>query len=222
MFGNFGNENSFHSFAAQMKLTSTEDRILNGARELFFKQGIRSITMDDIAEHLAISKKTIYTHYKDKDLIVKSMFHILIEQENERMHQIRKASENPIDEIMRLLEHLGSFISQFNPAVFYDLQKFYPLVWAEFRVFREKEVMGFVEDNLRKGVKLELYRKEIKIKIIARLRIEMIYLGFDTDVFPINQYNHAQVQVALLDHFLHGIVTLKGNKMISKYTLNTK
>ncbi|MBK7429713.1 MAG: TetR/AcrR family transcriptional regulator [Bacteroidetes bacterium] len=222
MFGNFGNENSFHSFAAQMKLTSTEDRILNGARELFFKQGIRSITMDDIAEHLAISKKTIYTHYKDKDLIVKSMFHILIEQEHERMHQIRKISENPIDEIMRLMEHLGSFISQFNPAVFYDLQKFYPLVWAEFRVFREKEVMGFVEDNLRKGVKLELYRKEIKIKIIARLRIEMIYLGFDTDVFPINQYNHAQVQVALLDHFLHGIVTLKGNKMISKYTLNTK
>ncbi|HQW22846.1 MAG TPA: TetR/AcrR family transcriptional regulator [Bacteroidia bacterium] len=205
-----------------MKLTSTEDRILNGARELFFKQGIRSITMDDIAEHLAISKKTIYTHYKDKDLIVKSMFHILIEQEHERMHQIRKISENPIDEIMRLMEHLGSFISQFNPAVFYDLQKFYPLVWAEFRVFREKEVMGFVEDNLRKGVKLELYRKEIKIKIIARLRIEMIYLGFDTDVFPINQYNHAQVQVALLDHFLHGIVTLKGNKMISKYTLNTK
>ncbi|MBK6987017.1 MAG: TetR/AcrR family transcriptional regulator [Bacteroidetes bacterium] len=222
MSGNFGNENSFHSFAAQMKLTSTEDRILNGARELFFKQGIRSITMDDIAEHLAISKKTIYTHYKDKDLIVKSMFHILIEQEHERMHQIRKISENPIDEIMRLMEHLGSFISQFNPAVFYDLQKFYPLVWAEFRVFREKEVMGFVEDNLRKGVKLELYRKEIKIKIIARLRIEMIYLGFDTDVFPINQYNHAQVQVALLDHFLHGIVTLKGNKMISKYTLNTK
>jgi AcrR family transcriptional regulator len=222
LFGNFGNENSFHSFAAQMKLTSTEDRILNGARELFFKQGIRSITMDDIAEHLAISKKTIYTHYKDKDLIVKSMFHILIEQEHERMHQIRKISENPIDEIMRLMEHLGSFISQFNPAVFYDLQKFYPLVWAEFRVFREKEVMGFVEDNLRKGVKLELYRKEIKIKIIARLRIEMIYLGFDTDVFPINQYNHAQVQVALLDHFLHGIVTLKGNKMISKYTLNTK
>lgn len=205
-----------------MKLTSTEDRILNGARELFFKQGIRSITMDDIAEHLAISKKTIYTHYKDKDLIVKSMFHILIEQEHERMHQIRKISENPIDEIMRLMEHLGSFISQFNPAVFYDLQKFYPLVWAEFRVFREKEVMGFVEDNLRKGVKLELYRKEIKIKIIARLRIEMIYLGFDTDVFPINQYNHAEVQVALLDHFLHGIVTLKGNKMISKYTLNTK
>jgi len=222
LFGNFGNENSFHSFAAQMKLTSTEDRILNGARELFFKQGIRSITMDDIAEHLAISKKTIYTHYKDKDLIVKSMFHILIEQEHERMHQIRKISENPIDEIMRLMEHLGSFISQFNPAVFYDLQKFYPLVWAEFRVFREKEVMGFVEDNLRKGVKLELYRKEIKIKIIARLRIEMINLAFDTDVFPINQYNHAQVQVALLDHFLHGIVTLKGNKMISKYTLNTK
>ncbi len=205
-----------------MKLTSTEDRILNGARELFFKQGIRTITMDDIAEHLAISKKTIYTHYKDKDLIVKSMFHILIEQENERMHQIRKASENPIDEIMRLMEHLGSFISQFNPAVFYDLQKFYPLVWAEFRVFREKEVMSFVEENLRKGIKLELYRKEIKVKIIARLRIEMINLGFDTDVFPINQYNHAEVQVALLDHFLHGIVTLKGNKMISKYTLNTK
>ncbi len=205
-----------------MKLTSTEDRILNGARELFFKQGIRTITMDDIAEHLAISKKTIYTHYKDKDLIVKSMFHILIEQENERMHQIRKASENPIDEIMRLMEHLGSFISQFNPAVFYDLQKFYPLVWAEFRVFREKEVMSFVEENLRKGIKLELYRKEIKVKIIARLRIEMINLGFDTDVFPINQYNHEEVQVALLDHFLHGIVTLKGNKMISKYTLNTK
>ncbi len=205
-----------------MKLTSTEDRILNGARELFFKQGIRTITMDDIAEHLAISKKTIYTHYKDKDLIVKSMIHILLEQELERMHQIRKASENPIDEIMRLIEHLGTFISQFNPAVFYDLQKFYPAVWSDFTIFREKEVMGFVEDNLRKGIKLELYRKEIKVKIIARLRIEMINFGFNTEVFPANQYNHAEVQVAMLDHFLHGIVTLKGNKMISKYLINSK
>lgn len=220
MPGNFGHENSFHSFAAQMKLTSTEDRILNGARELFFKQGIRTITMDDIAGHLAISKKTIYTHYKDKDLIVKSMFQILLHQQMQNMNHIKKMSADPIDEILKLMEHLGSFISQFNPAVFYDLQKYYPLVWAEFRVFREKELIGFVEDNLKRGIKLELYRKEIKVKIIARLRIEMVNLGFNTDVFPINQFNHAEVHVAMLEHYLHGIVTLKGNKMIAKY-LNT-
>ena len=79
-----------------MKLTSTEDRILNGARELFFKQGIRTITMDDIAEHLAISKKTIYTHYKDKDLIVKSMFQIVLQNQLQNMNQIKKSNASDL------------------------------------------------------------------------------------------------------------------------------
>jgi len=205
-----------------MRISSTEDRILNGARELFFKQGIRTVTMDDIAEHLAISKKTIYTHYKDKDLIVRSVFNNLHEDQNKQILHIRKISENPIDELMKLMDYLGSFISQFNPAVFHDLQKNYPFVYSEFKINREKELISYIEENLRRGVKLELYRKEIKIKILSRLRIEMIHLGFNTDIFPSGQFNYAEVQVAMLDHFLHGIVTLKGNKMITKYINGTK
>lgn len=205
-----------------MKLTSTEERILNGARELFFKQGIRTITMDDIAEHLAISKKTIYAHYKDKDLIVKSMFHAVIEQQTQEMLSIKKISENPVDEILQAMAHIGGFLSQFNPAVFYDLQKYYPQVWSEFKVFREKDLIGFVEDNLRKGIKLELYRKELKVKIIARLRVEEVELGFNLEAYPMNHFNHAEVHVTLLEHFLYGIVTLKGNKMITKYLSNSK
>lgn len=204
-----------------MKAFSPEDRILNGTRELFFKRGIKSITMDDIAVHLAISKKTIYSHFKDKDLIVRSLFRNILEQQLKKMHEIQKISENPIDEIMQLMGHVGEFISQFNPVVFFDLQKYYPSVWEEFRVYRETELIKFVEENLKKGIKLELYRKEIKIKIVARIRIEMVNLGFNTEVFPINQFNPAEVQVAMLEHYLHGIVTLKGNKMITKYVNNS-
>lgn len=220
LYGNFGNENSFRSFAAQMELSSIELKIINGARDLFYKHGIRTITMDDIAKHLAVSKKTIYAHFKDKHYLVKQMLLDELHQQVESMKSIRSLSEDPIDEIFKIMNHVSTFLRKFNPVVFYDLQKFHLDAWQEMQNFQDKMMIGFVEENLKKGMKLGLYRKELNVKIIARLRMEEVNLGFNTTHFPVSSFSPAEVQIALFEHFLHGIVTLKGHQLIDKYKIN--
>ena len=77
--------------------------------------------------------------------------------------------------------------------------------------------MRMVEDNLRKGISQGLYRRDINIPVIARLRIEEVEMGMNPEMFPSQQFRLADVQIALFDHFLHGITTLKGHRLINKY-----
>ena len=201
----------------KMKNSKIEDRILTETGAMFFRYGIRAITMDDIASKLGISKKTIYQFYNDKGALVKSFTDAELKTQQKEMEEIKYRTKDAIDEILNLMAHLESFFNRVNPAVFYDLQKYHPASWNAFKLFKEKCIIGFVEDNLKRGIIHELYRKELKIKILARLRIEEVELGFNPVVFPPDKFSITDVQLALIDHFLHGIVTIKGYKMIEKY-----
>lgn len=193
------------------------ERILEAASELFFRHGIKSITMDTIASHLGMSKRTIYDSYEDKHAIVKALIkHELLSQEK-ILEDIHRQSTNSIDELMGAMSCVRNIFEKINPTVFYDLQKFHPDAWKEFRVFKEQKIQSFIEENLKRGIRQELYRKDLNIKILAKFRIEQIEMGFNHTIFPHNKFNMTEVQLVLLDHFLHGITTLKGHKMINKY-----
>ena len=200
-----------------MKNSIIQERILTETGALFFRHGVKSITMDNIASKLGISKKTIYQYYKDKGELVKSFTDAELKIQQKDMEAIQLRSKDAIDEMLNLMAHLESFFKRVNPAVFYDLQKYHPLSWNVFKLFKERCIIGFVEDNLKRGVQHELYRKELRIKILARLRIEEVELGFNPVVFTPEKFSIADVQLALIDHFLHGIVTIKGFKLIEKY-----
>ena len=202
---------------SQMKSTTIEDRILKETGALFFRHGIRTITMDDIASKLGISKKTIYRFYGDKGTLVKSFTDAELNIQQKEMEKIQQSSRDSIDEMLKLMTHLENFFNRANPAVFYDLQKYHPQSWNAFKLFKEKYVIGFVEDNLKRGIQHELYRKNLKIKILARLRIEELEMGFQPAVFPPDTFRIAEVQLALIDHFVHGIITIKGFRLIEKY-----
>ena len=197
--------------------SSTKSRILQAANELFFRQGIKRITMDDIAGHLGMSKKTIYRSFRDKNELVTALTVQELETQALEMSEIRKSSENSVDEIVQVMGCVSRTFGRTHPSLFYDLQKYHGGAWDNFRIFKEKELTGFIEENLRRGIRFELYRKNLKIKILARLRIEEIEMGFNPAIFPPGKFPITEVQLEMLDHFLHGIVTLKGFKLIDKY-----
>jgi len=194
-----------------------EERILEAAGELFFRHGIKSITMDEIASHLGMSKRTIYDSYDDKDALVDALTNLELSGQEKELQEIRKHAENSIDEIMRAMGCIKRTFGKINQAVFYDLQKFHPAAWKHFREFKEQKMQVFIEENLRRGIRQELYRKDLKIKILAKFRIEEVEMGFNSMIFPSSKFDLTEVQLVLLDHFLHGIVTLKGHKLINKY-----
>lgn len=195
----------------------TKDRILKGAEELFFKYGIKSITMDDIAKHLGISKKTIYQFYSDKNEVVEILMIQRMKLNELEFKQIAEQTDNVIEEVLAMMKHIGIMFSQMNPNLFYDMQKYHPNSWKLFKQFKEECVERMVEESVKRGIKQGFVRADINTKIIARLRMQEVEMGFDPQTFPPDRYEIVDVQLALLDHFLHGICTLKGHKLINKY-----
>lgn len=195
----------------------TKDRILKGAEELFFKYGIKSITMDDIAKHLGISKKTIYQFYSDKNEVVETLMATQTKNRECEFMKIAENSSNVIEEVFEMMKHMGTMFSQMNPNLFYDMQKYHPNTWKLFKQFKEEFIERMVENSVKRGIEQGLVRADINTKIVARLRMEEVEMGFNPQVFPPDKFKIIDVQLALLDHFLHGICTLKGHKLINKY-----
>lgn len=194
-----------------------KDRILKGAEELFFKYGVKSITMDDIAKHLGISKKTIYQFYADKNEIIETLMRQHIENNECECRAIMKETANVVEEFLAMIKHISAMFSKMNPALFYDLQKYHPKAWKLISEFKGNFIERNVEESLMRGIKEGLVRKDINIKIITRVRVEEIELAFNPQAFPPDKFKLVDVQLALLEHFLYGICTLKGYKLINKY-----
>ncbi len=193
------------------------ERILECARELFWKQGTKSITMDEIARTMGISKKTIYRYYTDKDQIVREMASQLFQTQGKVLDDLTKNSKNAVDEIISIMKHMGDLFCKINPILFYDLQKFHPDTWKVFREFKETYALGMIERNLKRGMTEGLYREDINVKILARLRMHEVEMAMDPDLFPADKFNLLEVHFQLIGHFLHGVATLKGHKLINKY-----
>lgn len=194
-----------------------KDRILAGAEELFFKAGIRSVTMDEIARHLGMSKKTIYQFYKDKDDIVKALVSKKLEADKCEMHNAAVSSSNVVEEMIKMMKCSEEFFLRVNPILIHDMQKYYPEAWKQVQTFKADVVVRSMHDILKRGIEQGLVRPEIDPKIIARMRVWQVDLGFDTSLFPANEFNTWKVQLQFLEHFIYGICTPKGHETLNQY-----
>jgi len=193
------------------------ERILEGARVLFFSYGIRSVSMDDLARHLGMSKKTVYQHFKDKDEIVNTLLIESLESNEEQLKKLETNSKDAVQEIILIMKHISEMFSRINPNLFYDLQKYYPEAWKTFQAFKQRSMIKMIETNLHQGISQGYFRHDINVKILAKMRIEQVEIAMNPMIFPYDKFNIAEVQLSMIDHFLHGITTLKGHKLLNKY-----
>lgn len=194
-----------------------KEQILKGAEELFFRYGIKGVSMDDIAKHMSISKRTIYENYPTKDDLISAILKEHIEQTVENFDEFREKAKNAIEEIIMMMLQLRSMFNTMNPRLLFDLKKFHTKVWQEFQNFKQNLIMKTVADNIKLGIKQGLYRDDLDVLILSRLRIEEIELAWDPEIYPPSRYDLTKVQVCLLDHFLYGITNVKGHRMVERY-----
>jgi AcrR family transcriptional regulator len=195
-----------------------ENRIVNTARDLYFRYGIRSVTLDDIAKELGISKKTIYQHFKDKDELVQRVVESSVNDELERAQEIRKNAQNPIEEVIMSMRLMKEMLQEINLVLFYDLQKYHPESFFKYTEFK-KHFYDIIKQNLIEGVKKQLYRPEINIEILTRYRMEVIDMGFNPQIFPQNQFKQTDIHLEITDTFLRGILSPKGLELYEKTKL---
>lgn len=196
---------------------SQTERIIEGGEELFLTAGIKSVTMDDIARHVGMSKKTIYQFFKDKNELVIALVKKKLKEDEDQMEAIISQSGNVIEEMINMMKCSEEIFSRINPIVIHDMQKYHPDAWKEFQNFKSEVLISTLEQLLSKGIKQGFIRPEIDVKIIARMRVSQVELGFNTAVFPTAEFSPWRVQVQFLEHFNYGICTLKGYKLLNQY-----
>ena len=194
-----------------------KERILLKSHELFNRYGIRSVSMDDIAAQLAMSKKTLYQYYTDKDELVTAVFSVVMDNNRAECTINKERAENAIHEVFMAFDMVQEMFSKMNIAVLYDMEKYHPDCFRKYLDFKNGFLYQMIRSNIERGVREEVYREDVDVDIMARYRIYSIMLSFNTQVFPNNRNNVVYIEQQLLEHFLNGLASPKGHKLIQKY-----
>lgn len=195
-----------------------KEYIVEEADKLFCQFGFKSVTMDDIAKHLGMSKKTIYQHFSDKDELVNILIQEKLRVQDCAMDFCASKAENAVEELFFAITSIHELLSSMNPKLFYDLQKYHPKAWLSFKAFKEKNLGKCILQNLERGISEGLYREEIKTDILAQMRLEQVDLLFSqSNHYTMNKYSLVQVMVEITEHFLYGVCNSAGLEKINYY-----
>ena len=194
-----------------------KNRIQAKAHELFMRYGVRSVSMDDIASQLGMSKKTIYQYFNDKDELVDAVMDYKNSETHIKCDFCKNQSKDAIDEIFLTMEEIHEQFSELNPMILYDIEKFHPRAYQKFRKMKDEYLQQVVANNIKRGIKEELYRPDINVETMSRFRVETMMVAFSMAASAPTKYNLAAVARETMEHFLYGLATLKGFKLITKY-----
>ncbi|MGM0580570.1 MAG: TetR/AcrR family transcriptional regulator [Bacteroidota bacterium] len=196
---------------------STEKNILEGAKNLFMQFGLKSITMDDIARKVGVSKKTIYQFFSDKSSIVFKSVHEHFSNHKAEIEKVLDNSKDAIEAMYKISKCMKSQIEAVNPTVLYDLQRYFPKAHKRFLEFKNTFVKTRMTKIIENGIESGYFRKEINPEILVIQRIEQAQLAFNNEIFPRDKFDFKEVHEQLFDHFIHGILTEKGKEKYNQY-----
>lgn len=179
--------------------------------------GIRSVSMDDIANSLGMSKKTLYQYFADKDELVEGVVDRHINEIEGDCINCRLEASDAIHEIFITMQRIMEEFSNMNPMLLYDLEKFHFKAYNRFREHKDKFLLQIIRANIEWGIKDELYRDDNNIDILSKYRIESMMVPFNVSVFPPGKYNLAETSRIIIENFTYGLATVKGHKLIQKY-----
>lgn len=187
-----------------------KETILQKANEMYMSFGYKSVTMDDIATELGISKKTIYQHYANKNELVEASTLYLFEKISTGIDHICTLDNNSIEEIFEIRKFLMKNLNNETTSPFYQLQKFFPQTFAWLHSKQFEKMNGCMLENINKGIQNGLYRPDIDIDFISRIYFTGLTGIKNTDIFPTDTYEINAVTKQYLEYHLRAITTQKG------------
>ena len=197
-----------------------KEKIIKKEEELFLTYGFKSVTMDDIANEMAISKKTIYQHFRNKTKLIETITKHVFFKISEGIDCICALGKNPIDEIFEIKYLIMQHLKGEKNSPQYQLQKYYPKIYNSLKSMQFDMMCECVTENLERGIKQGYYRPTINVSFIVRIYFSGVISVKDKDLFPEEQFPANTLLEEYLEYHLRGIVTEKGltklNKIIKK------
>ena len=191
--------------------------ILDKSAKLFMRFGVQRITMSDIAKELGISKKTLYKHVADKAELIRKAVEMHIKLEEFMCSSCTIDAKDAIDAMLKIGSMVNVMLQQINPALIFDLKKYYRDSWALMEDHRIRFVGQTMLDNIQRGQREGLYRDDINLDIVVKLYMAQAYTILDPDVFPYPQYTPDKTHTVYTDYHIRALVSEKGLALYQQY-----
>ena len=190
--------------------------IILKATELFMKLGFKSVTMDDIAKEMGISKKTIYSHFSNKETVIAVVTDHVFEIVCEDIDAICDLNQNPIQELYAIKKRVMQYMQKEKASPTYQLQKYYPAIYNNIKQRQFSYMQQCVVKNLNRGLEQDLYRQNIEVQFVARIYFNGITGIKEESLFPHTMYEGETLYEMYLEYHLRGIVTPKGRNILNQ------
>lgn len=193
-----------------------KDNILNKAASMFLSLGFKSVTMDDIAAEMGVSKKTIYKYFSNKVELVEASIEAVQETIDEAILNVKNANYNAIEEEFAVKAIFKDMFKNAKTSPMFQLKKYYPETYHK---LMEREICVFEDcnlDNLRKGKEQGLYRNEINNKLIAKFYFTLIFEIFENETLGKNMQELLKLEYKVLEYHIRAIATPKGVEELEK------
>ena len=225
-FGNFLPAKRFQSVKSIYICPMTHDKrkeieLIGSVAQLFMKLGIKSLTMDEIARQLGVSKKTLYKYASDKKELVTKAVQLAIDEEECVMSEMHKAEGSAIDKIFAINAMISEKLQSIQPAVIFDMQKYYPEAWAIMEEHKCVFIHNQVKENLEEGIKEGLYRKNMNPELVTRIYVTLINSIFDSSLYSLSSHSFKETHTEVARYHLRGITNEKGVKFMQQLFNNT-
>lgn len=196
-------------------LAIMREKILHKATEMFLNLGFKSVTMDDLASEMGISKKTIYSHYENKTKLVEESTMDLFWFISNGIDEIIALKKNPIEELYEIKKFVMLHLKDEKSSPQYQLQKYYPKVHETLRQKQYDVMQESVVDNITRGVEMGIYRDNLNVEFVSRIYFSGVTSIKDNSLFPLQIFSMAQLMDHYLEYHIRGIVTPKGRKILN-------
>ena len=198
-------------------MDATKDRIIVHAAKLFVKNGCKAITMDDIANSMGISKRTIYENFMDKEALLEACLHYFFEQGKMDIKQILQSSNNIIVAIFNLLENTSKIFFQLKFNFFNEVQKYYPETHNNTIKVYKQQHLDNTEKLLQKGIVDGIVRKEMNPCIISVLISEVLIMVIQREIFAGYGYDKKAAMHTCMSCITRGMFTEKGMQILDRH-----
>lgn len=183
--------------------------------QMFVDYGIRSVTMDDICEHLGISKKTIYQKFKDKRDIVFQFMMIHVKEMEAFFDEIISSSDNAVVEIFELLRMIREWLSKTNSTLEYDLRKYYSDVFNKHRKTKINKIRNFYVNNYERGMREGYYRDDFDISLMVKMHLTYIISLESAGFFTRDELHSFNLYRQYFIYHIRGVASEKGLEMLN-------
>jgi len=155
--------------------TERSAQLLQQAMDVFFRLGIRSVNMADLASEIGVSKKTLYLHFKDKNDLIQRCMNAHCDQMEQVISEAENSEGNAIDSELAIIDFVHTVITRMHPSMLHDLRKYHPIAFDTINKREDEIILGTVERNIKRGQKEGLYRTDISAVLTARFLVAIGY-----------------------------------------------